>query len=62
MKLIRLPEVSTRSGKTRSRIYADIQDGTFPRPVKTGNRTVAWVEAEVDDWIAARVEERDRAA
>ena len=32
------------------------------RPVKLDPRAVAWVESEVDAWIAARIEARDDAA
>ena len=33
--------------------------GLFPRRVKLGESRVGWVEAEVDDWIDARVEARN---
>jgi prophage regulatory protein len=32
--------------------------GAFPRPVRIGKRRVAWVQSEVSDWLAARMEER----
>jgi len=35
--------------------------GKFPRRVKIGAR-VAWVETEVDEWLAAKVEARDKVA
>ena len=31
----------------------------FPKPVKIGTRSVAWVEEEVDAWVEARVAARD---
>jgi prophage regulatory protein len=33
--------------------------GHFPRPVKIGVAAVAWVEDEVDEWIASRISERE---
>lgn len=30
-------------------------DPTMPRPIQLGANTVAWVEAEVDEWLAAKV-------
>ena len=57
--LLRLPEVESATGKKRSAIYAEIQAGTFPRPVKIGTRASAWVAAEVQSWIASRIAERD---
>jgi prophage regulatory protein len=32
--------------------------GAFPQPVRIGKRRVAWVQSEVSDWLAARMEER----
>jgi len=54
-KLLRLSSVKELTGLSRSSIYADPQ---FPKPVKIGPRSVAWVEAEVRDWICARIEAR----
>jgi prophage regulatory protein len=34
--------------------------GKFPRPVKVGSRN-AWVESEIDVWIAERIAARDTA-
>jgi len=36
-----------------------IQAGRFPRPVKLGGNTNAWVEAEIDEHIAACIAARD---
>lgn len=58
--LLRLPEVEKATGKRRSAIYAEIQAGNFPRPVKIGPRASAWVAAEVQTWIASRIAERDQ--
>ncbi|GHU18710.1 prophage regulatory protein AlpA [Betaproteobacteria bacterium] len=32
-------------------------DPTFPRPIRLGARAVGWVEAEIDAWIAAKIQE-----
>jgi len=61
-QILRRPEVSRRTGFGRSAIYAAIQAGRFPRPVKLGPRAVGWIESEVSEWIAARVEARDHEA
>ena len=60
-EILRRPEVSRRTGLGRSAIYAAIQEGRFPRPVKLGPRAVGWVLAEIDTWCAERIEARDRA-
>ena len=33
--------------------------GTFPRRVQLGAGRVGWLESEVEDWLKARVAERD---
>jgi prophage regulatory protein len=33
--------------------------GKFPKRVKLGQCRVGWVEQEVQDWITARIAERD---
>ena len=57
-RLLRLSAVKHITGRSRSSIYAD---RSFPRPVKIGDRAVAWVEDEIKDWIDARIAEREAA-
>lgn len=55
-KFLRLPEVRARTGKSRSSIYAGIDDGTFPKPIKIGPRAVGWIEAEIEAHNQACIE------
>jgi prophage regulatory protein len=59
MRIIRLKEVIGSTGLARSTIYKYIGEGTFPKPVSLGERSVGWIELEVQDWILARISERD---
>jgi len=34
--------------------------GLFPRRIQVGPNRVAWVLSEIEEWVAARVFERDR--
>jgi prophage regulatory protein len=61
MKALKLSEVQKRVPRSRSRIYEDMAKGEFPRPVKLGPRSVAWLESDIDAWLAARVAEREAA-
>jgi prophage regulatory protein len=36
--------------------------GEFPKPIPVSERRIAWIEAEIDAWLAARAAERDVAA
>lgn len=59
-RLLRRRDVELKTGKSRSAIYAGVSNGTFPAPVPIGDKSVAWLEEEVDSWIAARLDERNR--
>lgn len=61
MRIIRLREVMALTGLARSTVYKYVEAGTFPQPVPLGGRSVGWVEQEVEDWVLARIEERDAA-
>ncbi|PHM24793.1 helix-turn-helix transcriptional regulator [Xenorhabdus budapestensis] len=54
---IRLPEVQRRTGYSKAWIYKLISDGEFPKQVKIGPRSVAFIEAEIDNWIAQQIAE-----
>lgn len=58
MKLIRISEVAAKTAKSRSAIYAALKAGRFPKPVPVGERT-AWVESEIDAYIAEQIARRD---
>jgi prophage regulatory protein len=52
--LLRLPQVLLRVGLKTTRIYELVGDGDFPKPVRLGDRAVAWLSTEIDDWISAQ--------
>ena len=60
MKFLRLNDVKALTGLGRSTIYKYIKQGIFPDAVKLGGCSVAWVEIEVQAWIAERIRERDQ--
>ncbi|MBZ0129634.1 MAG: AlpA family transcriptional regulator [Rhodobacteraceae bacterium] len=53
-RILRRPEVETRTGLSRSTIYDWMKRGEFPQPVKLGARLVAWRESDVNAWLEAR--------
>ena len=59
--IIRLHEVKKQTGLSRSTIYDFIAKGKFPRQVELGEKAVGWIEADVQSWIASRIN-RSRAA
>jgi predicted DNA-binding transcriptional regulator AlpA len=41
-------------------LSVQIKAGKFPKPVKIGPGTNAWLSSEWDAWVAAKAAERDR--
>lgn len=68
-KILRRNDVEERTGLSCSTIYAKLTpnpkrpgdyDPTFPKPIALGssparNSAVGWVEAEIEEWIAAQI-------
>ena len=59
LSILRRKEVEARTGLSRSTIYLRIQERAFPRPINLGGRAVGWLENEIEEWLEARVENRD---
>lgn len=55
-RILRLPEVMTRTGLSRSTIYLRISQGNFPKPVNLGTRAVGWIEEEIQEWLQLQIE------
>ena len=58
--LQRKPIVLSRTGLANSTLYYFISEGSFPKPVKLGKRTVAWKKSEIDEWIDSREYSMDK--
>jgi prophage regulatory protein len=56
---IRVRDVRARAGITRSTIYRLMQRGEFPRCIKLAPNVSVWSSHEIDEWIAARIAQRD---
>lgn len=52
--LLLKPEVRARTRLSDSTLWRCVRAGTFPPPIKLGERRVAWYEDEVDGWISTR--------
>jgi prophage regulatory protein len=63
MKVLSFPELKTQKGIRFSRqwIHKLVKARHFPAPVPIGVATKGWIEAEIDAWITARINERDAA-
>jgi|GEM_PF-230617 len=59
MALIRLAEVKEYTGLGRSSIYKYMNEGQFPKSVSLGERAIAWVDTEIEEWVQEKIEQRD---
>ncbi|WP_455811859.1 helix-turn-helix transcriptional regulator [Pseudomonas graminis] len=55
--LIRMSDTMRRTGYGKAWIYRLISQDKFPKPIKIGSRSIAFVESEIDDWINQRIAE-----
>lgn len=54
-RFMRLPEVKSVTGLSRSHIYDLISRGEFPSQYKLGGRASGWLESEVSDWVCLQI-------
>lgn len=59
-RILRLADVKARTGLSRSTIYLNVGNGTFPHHISLGARCVGWLESEINGWIAARIQKSRR--
>ena len=57
-RILRRLQVQDRTGFSRSSIYVGVKNGTFPSPIRLGEKAVGWIESEIDAWLDARVNAR----
>ena len=55
---LRLSEVLQITGMGKTFIYDCINDGTFPKQIQLGSRTVVWNEQEVIKWMEDQMASR----
>ena len=53
---LRLPQVCKMTGLRRSMIYRMQAEKRFPQRIKLSERAVGWLEREVQEWLAQRIE------
>lgn len=54
-KFLRLNDIKSITGLSRSTIYLMVKNGDFPSSVKIGARAVGWLESDLHAWIESRI-------
>lgn len=64
MRLIPMSDLRSEKGipYSRAHIYRLIEAGSFVKPIRCGGNRIAFLESEIDGWIAGKVAERDEVA
>ena len=57
-RFIRLPQVVEMTGMGKTFIYDHMNDGTFPKQIQLGGKSVVWNEQEVIKWMEDRMANR----
>jgi prophage regulatory protein len=55
LQIRKLLEVKNTTGLSGSSIYRMASAGTFPKPIKLGERSSGWIASEVDQWLDDRI-------
>ena len=55
--MLRIKQVSEKTSKGPSTIWADVKKGTFPKPVKLSPKTTAWTDESIDIWLKEKIAE-----
>lgn len=56
-QIIKLPEVLKITQVSKSKWYGEIKKGKAPKPIKLGDRAVAWVTDDVTAWLEHRIQQ-----
>ncbi len=54
-RLLRPKDAARKAGISVSHLYALVQSGQFPQPIKISPRVSAYIESEVDGWIEDKI-------
>jgi len=55
LRFVKRKEVESITGLSRSSIYNKMKNDTFPKKIILGERSVGWLEHEVQEWLKNRV-------
>ena len=53
-RILRTHQVLARIGVSRSTLYEWMARDAFPASIPLGERSIGWLESDVDEWIEAR--------
>lgn len=60
LRMLRFPNVVSKTGLSKSAIRGRIKSGDFPSPIPLGPRAVGFVAHEVDAWLQGLIADARR--
>ncbi|WP_428852748.1 AlpA family transcriptional regulator [Imbroritus primus] len=54
MKAINIKQVAEKVSLGKSTIYRMVAEGDFPKPFSLGSNRTAWLEEDIDAWLAVK--------
>jgi prophage regulatory protein len=54
--LLKISEVTISAKISKGAVYLGAKNGTFPKPIKLGVRSSAWIQSEVEAWKQSRID------
>ncbi len=57
-RFLRITDVTSETGLSRSTIYRLEQAGDFPRRVRLSGNSTGWWSSHVDEWKSARLQQQ----
>ena len=58
INILRIPQTLQKTGLRRSTFYKLLASGGFPKKVILTERTIGFIESEVDAWLESRAASR----
>jgi|TARA_B110000211_G_scaffold215029_1_gene256919 prophage regulatory protein len=62
MKVLKVKQVAEEINVSVPQVYRLVSIGSFPKPIKLGERGSGWLITEIDAWLQSRVDLRDEEA
>ena len=59
MKFLKIQTVISMTSLSRSSIYTAMSAGSFPAQIKLGERSVAWLESDIQNWMENCINNRN---
>jgi prophage regulatory protein len=54
-QLVKRKKVEELTSLSKSSLYRLMSDGIFPKPIRLGSKSVAWLKSDVEAWIDDRI-------